>query len=74
MAIFITGSTGYLGSYLVAGLLREHRDKLNLSGPRKIANRKRASGYGNRCNSILSSRNFRIPQFPRANFSRGFDR
>jgi thioester reductase-like protein len=30
MAIFVTGSTGYLGSYLVAGLLREHRDALNL--------------------------------------------
>src|SRR6202022_4399633 len=30
MAIFVTGSTGYLGSYLVAGLLREHRDMLNL--------------------------------------------
>jgi thioester reductase-like protein len=30
MAIFLTGSTGYLGSYLVAGLLTEHRDKLNL--------------------------------------------
>jgi thioester reductase-like protein len=30
MAIFITGSTGYLGSYLVAGLLRQHRDSLNL--------------------------------------------
>jgi thioester reductase-like protein len=30
MAIFVTGSTGYLGSYLVAGLFREHRDKLNL--------------------------------------------
>jgi thioester reductase-like protein len=30
MAIFVTGSTGYLGSYLVAGLWREHRDKLNL--------------------------------------------
>jgi long-chain acyl-CoA synthetase len=30
MAIFLTGSTGYLGSYLVAGLLMEHRDKLNL--------------------------------------------
>ncbi len=30
MAIFVTGSTGYLGSYLVAGLLREHRDSLNL--------------------------------------------
>jgi thioester reductase-like protein len=30
MAIFITGSTGYLGSYVVAGLLREHRDPLNL--------------------------------------------
>src|SRR6202171_835935 len=30
MAIFVTGSTGYLGSYLVAGLLTEHRDKLNL--------------------------------------------
>src|SRR5258706_7062892 len=30
MAIFVTGSTGYLGSYLVAGLLREHRDPVNL--------------------------------------------
>ena len=30
MAIFVTGSTGYLGSYLAAGLLTEHRDKLNL--------------------------------------------
>jgi thioester reductase-like protein len=30
MAIFVTGSTGYLGSYLVAGLLMGHRDKLNL--------------------------------------------
>jgi thioester reductase-like protein len=30
MAIFITGSTGYLGSYVVAGLLTGHRDKLNL--------------------------------------------
>jgi thioester reductase-like protein len=30
MAIFITGSTGYLGSYLVAGLFTGYRDKLNL--------------------------------------------
>ncbi len=30
MAIFVTGSTGYLGSYLVAGLMREHQDSLNL--------------------------------------------
>ena len=30
MAIFVTGSTGFLGSYLVAGLWREHRDALNL--------------------------------------------
>jgi thioester reductase-like protein len=30
MAIFLTGSTGYLGSYLVAGLCRGHRDRLNL--------------------------------------------
>jgi thioester reductase-like protein len=30
MAIFVTGGTGYLGSYLVAGLLTEHRDSLNL--------------------------------------------
>jgi thioester reductase-like protein len=30
MAIFVTGSTGYLGSYVVAGLLRQHPDSLNL--------------------------------------------
>jgi thioester reductase-like protein len=30
MAIFVTGSTGYLGSYLVAGLLTEHHGALNL--------------------------------------------
>jgi thioester reductase-like protein len=30
MAIFLTGSTGYLGSYLAAGLFRGHRDYLNL--------------------------------------------
>jgi len=30
MAIFLTGSTGYLGSYLVAGLFTAHQDRLNL--------------------------------------------
>jgi len=30
MAIFVTGSTGYLGSYVVAGLLAGHRDALHL--------------------------------------------
>src|SRR5580698_1929487 len=30
MAIFLTGSTGYLGSYLVAGLFSGHPDRLNL--------------------------------------------
>ncbi len=30
MAIFLTGSTGYLGSYLAAGLFTSHRDSLNL--------------------------------------------
>lgn len=30
MAIFVTGSTGYLGSYIVAGLLSGYRDNLNL--------------------------------------------
>jgi thioester reductase-like protein len=30
MAIFLTGSTGYLGSYLVAGLFSGHQDRLNL--------------------------------------------
>ncbi|HKW61090.1 MAG TPA: SDR family oxidoreductase [Candidatus Acidoferrum sp.] len=30
MAIFVTGSTGYLGSYVVAGLLSGYRDRLNL--------------------------------------------
>lgn len=30
MAIFLTGATGYLGSYLVAGLFTRHRDRLNL--------------------------------------------
>ncbi len=30
MSIFITGSTGYIGSYVATGLLREHRDRLAL--------------------------------------------
>jgi thioester reductase-like protein len=30
MAIFLTGSTGYLGGYLVAGLFTGHLDRLNL--------------------------------------------
>ena len=30
MAIFLTGSTGYLGSYLAAGLFTGHSDRLNL--------------------------------------------
>jgi len=30
MAIFLTGATGYLGSYLVEGLFRHHRERLNL--------------------------------------------
>src|SRR5258708_40207274 len=30
MAIFLTGSTGYLGSYLAAGLFTGHADRLNL--------------------------------------------
>jgi thioester reductase-like protein len=30
MAIFLTGSTGYLGSYLVAGLFTGYQDRLNL--------------------------------------------
>ena len=30
MAIFLTGSTGYLGSYVAANLFTEHRDRLNL--------------------------------------------
>jgi thioester reductase-like protein len=30
MAIFLTGTTGYLGSYIAAGLLTLHRDKVNL--------------------------------------------
>ena len=30
MAIFLTGATGYLGSYISAGLFREYRDSLSL--------------------------------------------
>ena len=30
MAIFVTGASGFLGSYVVAGLLTEHSDRLNL--------------------------------------------
>jgi thioester reductase-like protein len=30
MAIFVTGSTGYIGAYIAAGLLEGHRESLNL--------------------------------------------
>jgi thioester reductase-like protein len=30
MAIFLTGGTGYIGSYLAAGLLEQHGESLNL--------------------------------------------
>jgi thioester reductase-like protein len=30
MTLFLTGSTGYLGSYIATGILREHSDKLAL--------------------------------------------
>jgi thioester reductase-like protein len=30
MAIFLTGATGYIGSYLAAGLLKDHSESLNL--------------------------------------------
>ena len=30
MAIFLTGSTGYIGAHVIAGLLQGHRDHLNL--------------------------------------------
>src|SRR5579863_5204356 len=30
MAIFLTGATGYIGSYLAAGLLERHGESLNL--------------------------------------------
>ncbi len=30
MAIFLTGSTGYIGAYVAAGLLEGHRERLNL--------------------------------------------
>ena len=30
MAIFLTGGTGYIGSYLAAGLLEQHGESLNV--------------------------------------------
>ncbi|MGH9669956.1 MAG: SDR family oxidoreductase, partial [Terriglobales bacterium] len=30
MATFLTGSTGYIGAHIAAGLLQGHSDRLNL--------------------------------------------
>ena len=34
MTIFLTGATGYIGSYVVNGLMSEHGQKLKLLGLR----------------------------------------
>jgi len=46
MAIFLTGSTGYLGSYLVAGLWTGHTDRLNLLVRAKTAQEARERLWG----------------------------
>ena len=57
MAIFVTGTTGYLGSYVAAGLLAGYPDKLNLLVRAKICER-HASVFGRRCNCISNFLSF----------------
>ena len=60
MAIFVTGSTGYLGSYVVAGLLQDYRDSLNLLVRASSKQEARERACGSPCSFISISRNFSI--------------
>ena len=58
MAIFLTGATGYIGSYLAAGLLERHGESLNRAGARRRRRRSRAASCGRRCSCTSISRRF----------------
>jgi thioester reductase-like protein len=63
MAIFVTGTTGYLGSYVAAGLFTEHRDKLIWFARR----RGEARAVVTSLQLHFQFREFALPLFPRAN-------
>ncbi len=57
MPIFLTGSTGYIGAYIVARLLDRHPDRLNLWFARGIRGKPR-SVCGGRCSFTSTPRRF----------------
>jgi thioester reductase-like protein len=74
MGIFLTGATGYIGSYLAAALLEQHGDELNLlvrASSLFSARTRLNSGSGILCNCISIFRRF-ANIYPRAyTFSAG---
>ena len=57
MAIFLTGTTGYLGSYLAAELFTKHPDRLNLLVRAKSEQEARERLWQS-CNCTSTFRNF----------------
>ena len=73
MAIFVTGTTGYLGSYVAAGLFTGHRDTLNLLVRAKSDKEARERLWTSLQLHFGFRGVLRIPWLACANFSRRFD-